>query len=69
MSDYLKEKYFQFVEELDPFRDSSEDPEELPDMLYNLENIRKQLTRDDNMDLYDFLEETIEEFYAAGVEI
>ena len=35
MENFLETRYFDFVNELDPFRDTDEDPETLEDMLYN----------------------------------
>ena len=41
MNDFLKQRYFDFVDELDPFRDTEEDPEDLSEMLYNLLAIKE----------------------------
>lgn len=69
--DELKKRYFDFVDELDPFRDESEDPETLEGMLYNLLAIKEdaEAWAEDDPGLYEVLEATIEQFKAAGIEI
>jgi hypothetical protein len=64
----LKNRYFAFVDELDPYRDTSEDPETLEEMLYNLICIKEDWTELEP-DLLEVLTATIEQFKAAGVEI
>ena len=64
----LKNRYFAFVDELDPYRDTSEDPETLEGMLYNLLAIKEDWT-DLEPDLLEVLTATIQQFKAAGIEI
>jgi cytochrome oxidase Cu insertion factor (SCO1/SenC/PrrC family) len=64
----LKKRYFDFVDELDPYRDTSEDPETLEEMLYNLICIKEDWTEMEP-DLQEVLNATIKQFKAAGVEI
>ena len=64
----LKNRYFAFVDELDPYRDTSEDPETLEGMLYNLLAIKEDWT-DLEPDLLEVLTATIHQFKAAGIEI
>ena len=64
----LKNRYFAFVDELDPYRDTSEDPETLEGMLYNLLAIKEDWT-DLEPDLLKVLTATIQQFKAAGIEI
>lgn len=64
----LKNRYFDFVNELDPYRDTGEDPETLEEMLYNLICIKEDWTEMEP-DLLEVLNATIEQFKAAGIEI
>ena len=64
----LKKRYFDFVDELDPYRDTSEDPETLEGMLYNLLAIKEDWT-DLEPELLEVLNATIQQFKAAGIEI
>ena len=68
MNEFLKQRYFDFVDELDPFRDKEEDPDTLEEMLYNLLAIKEDWTEMEP-DLVEVLDATIEQFKAAGVEI
>ena len=68
MNDFLKQRYFDFVDELDPFRDTDEDPTELNEMLYNLLAIKEDWTEMEP-DLLEVLDATIGQFKAAGIEI
>ena len=68
MEKFLKQRYFDFVDELDPYRDTEEDPETLEDMLYNLLEIKEDW-EDLEPDLMEVLEATIEQFKDYGVEI
>lgn len=68
MSEFLKQRYFDFVNELDPYRDESEDPETLEGMLYNLLAIKEDWTELEP-DLSEVLDTTIAQFKAEGVEI
>lgn len=67
MSDFLRQRYIDFVNELDPFRDEG-DPTELSDMLYNLLCIKEDWTEMEP-ELKEVLDATIEQFKAAGIEI
>ena len=67
MEDFLKQRYFDFVDELDPFRDTDEDPTELNEMLYNLLAIKEDWTEMEP-DLLEVLDATIGQFKAAGIE-
>ena len=64
----LKNRYIAFIDELDPYRDTGEDPETLEEMLYNLICIKEDWTEMEP-DLQEVLNATIEQFKAAGVEI
>ena len=64
----LKNRYFSFVDELDPYRDPDEDPETLEGMLYNLLAIKEDWTELEP-DLLEVLNATIQQFKAAGIEI
>lgn len=66
--EFLKQRYFDFVDELDPFRDPEEDPDNLSDMLYNLLEIKKDWAELEP-DLMGILDATIQQFKAQGVEI
>lgn len=66
--DELKKRYFDFVDELDPYRDTDEDPETLEDMLYNLLAIKEDWTELEP-ELLEVLNATIQQFKAAGIEI
>lgn len=68
MSEFLRQRYFDFVNELDPYRDESEDPETLEGMLYNLLAIKEDWTELEP-DLSEVLDTTIAQFKAEGVEI
>ena len=68
MEDFLRQRYFDFVDELDPFRDTEEDPEDLSEMLYNLLAIKEDWTEMEP-DLLEVLDATIGQFKAAGIEI
>lgn len=68
MNDFLRQRYFDFTDELDPFRDTSEDPETLEGMLYNLLCIKEDWTEMEP-DLAEVLDATIQQFKAAGIEI
>ena len=67
MSNFLRQRYIDFVNELDPFRDEG-DPEALEDMLYNLLAIKEDWTEMEP-ELKEVLDATIEQFKAAGIEI
>ena len=75
MSDYdyeLKEKFFDFMDELDPYRDTeNDDYMSLDGMLYDLLEIRAEANdwKDDDPELYETLEAMIKEFKSAGIEI
>jgi hypothetical protein len=73
MDDYeLKEKFFDFMDELDPYRDTeNDDYMSLDSMLYDLLEIRTEANdwKDDDPELYETLESVIKEFKAAGIEI
>lgn len=64
---FLSKRYFSFVNELDPFRDTDEDPETLEEMLYNLLAIKEDWTEMEP-DLSKVLDTTIQQFKAAGIE-
>lgn len=66
MSDFLRQRYIDFIDELDPFRDTGEDPEDLSEMLYNLLAIKEDWTEMDP-DLLETLNTTIGQFKAAGI--
>ncbi len=66
--DELKNRYFDFVNELDPYRDTDEDPETLENMLYNLLAIKEDWTELEP-ELAEVLDATIAQFKAAGIEI
>lgn len=78
--DELIKAYIDFINELDPYWESYEDPEnvieiELPEMLYNLEeiyeNLSETLSGEFDEDLYyqvEHLKALIARFKAAGVE-
>lgn len=66
--DELKKRYFDFVDELDPYRDTEEDPETLEEMLYNLICIKEDWTELEP-ELLEVLNATIQQFKAAGIEI
>lgn len=66
--DELKSRYFDFVNELDPYRDTDEDPETLENMLYNLLAIKEDWTELEP-ELAEVLDATIAQFKAAGIEI
>ena len=70
MNDFLRQRYIDFVDELDPFRDTSEDPETLKDMLYNLLAIKEEAEhwKDLEPEFYEVLTATIEQFKAYGIE-
>ena len=68
MNDFLKQRYFDFVNELDPYRDTEEDPETLEGMLYNLLAIKEDWTELEP-DLLEVLDATIQQFKAAGISI
>ena len=68
MNDFLKQRYFDFVNELDPYRDTEEDPETLEGMLYNLLAIKEDWTELEP-ELLEVLNATIQQFKAAGIEI
>ena len=69
MSEFLKQRYFDFVNELDPYRDTTdEDPETLEGMLYNLLAIKEDWTELEP-ELLEVLNATIEQFKAEGIEI
>lgn len=71
MNDFLRQRYLDFVDDLDPYRDTSEDPSTLEEMLYNLLAIKEnsEAWSEDELGLYEVLEATIEQFKAAGIEI
>jgi len=73
MNDYeLKEKFFDFMDELDPYRDTeNDDYMSLDGMLYDLLEIKAEADdwKDDYPELYETLESVIKEFKAAGIEI
>ncbi len=66
--DELKKRYFDFIDELDPYRDPDEDPMTFEDMLYNLLAIKEDWT-DLEPELLEVLNATIQQFKAAGIEI
>ena len=68
MSEFLRQRYFDFVNELDPYRDESEDPETLEEMLYNLLAIKEDWNEIEP-ELAEVLDATISQFKAAGIEI
>ena len=68
MEDFLRQRYFDFVDELDPYRDTEEDPDTLEGMLYNLQEIKEDW-EDMEPDLLEVLDATIGQFKAAGIEI
>lgn len=68
----LKNRYFDFVDELDPYRNTEDDQDlTLEGMLYNLLAIKEdsEAWADDDPELYEVLDATIEQFKAAGIEI
>ena len=68
----LKKRYFDFVDELDPYRDTEDDQDlTLEGMLYGLLAMEEDADawKDDDPELYEVLEATIEQFKAAGIEI
>lgn len=70
--DELKKRYFDFVDELDPYRDTEDDQDlTLEGMLYNLLAIKEdaEAWAEDDLGLYEVLEATIQQFKAAGIEI
>lgn len=70
--DELRNRYFDFVDELDPYRDTEDDQDlTLEGMLYNLLAIKEdaEAWAEDVPGLYEVLEATIEQFKAAGIEI
>jgi hypothetical protein len=70
--DELRNRYFDFVDELDPYRDTEDDQDlTLEGMLYNLLAIKEdsEAWADDDPELYEVLDATIEQFKAAGIEI
>jgi len=71
----LADKYYDFVNEYDPYYQESEPVENLSEMLYNLEQINEELTesltRDFDEDLFylaEHLKALIGQFKAEGVE-
>ena len=68
MEDFLRQRYFDFVDELDPFRDTTEDPTDLSGMLYNLIEIKEEW-EEIEPDLEEVLDATIEQFKAYGVSV
>ena len=70
MNDFLKQRYIEFIEDYDPYS-QEETPETLEAMLYNLLAIKEdsEAWADDDQELYEVLEATIEQFKAAGIEI
>ena len=70
--DELKSRYFDFVDELDPYRDTEDDKDlTLEGMLYGLLAMEEDADawKDDFPELYETLEATIQQFKAAGIEI
>ena len=70
--DELRNRYFDFVDELDPYRDTEDDQDlTLEGMLYGLLAMEEDADawKDDDPELYEVLEATIEQFKAAGIEI
>ena len=68
----LKNRYFDFIDELDPYRDTEDDQDlTLEGMLYGLLAMEEDADawKDDDPELYEVLEATIEQFKAAGIEI
>lgn len=68
----LKKRYFDFVDELDPYRDTEDDDYmSLDGMLYDLLETKAEADdwKDDYPELYETLESVIKEFKAAGIEI
>lgn len=67
MKKTLADRYLNFAEDLDPYRNHEEDPqpENLSEMLYNLEEIQKQLDPDD--ELHPVLIELITQFRMEGI--
>jgi hypothetical protein len=69
--DELRNRYFDFVDELDPYRDTEDDKDlTLEGMLYGLLAMKEDADawKDDDPELYEVLEATIEQFKAAGIE-
>ncbi|WP_173431990.1 hypothetical protein [Sharpea azabuensis] len=69
--DELRNRYFDFVDELDPYRDTEDDQDlTLEGMLYGLLAMEEDADawKDDDPELYEVLEATIEQFKAAGIE-
>lgn len=70
--DELRNRYFDFVDELDPYRDTEDDQDlTLEGMLYGLLAMEEDADawKDDDPELYETLETTIQQFKAAGIEI
>ena len=77
--DELTKAYIDFINEYNPYWEAYEDPEnvieiELPEMLYNLEQINKELTESlsaefdkDLFTLQERLKAVIKQFKAKGV--
>ena len=65
--DDIVRMYFDFIDTLDPFRDTDEDPTAPESMLYNLEEIKKgwQFDETDTKKI----NELIAAFKAAGIKI
>ena len=65
----LKKRYFDFVDELDPYRDTEDDQDlTLEGMLYNLLAIKEDWIELDP-ELVEVLDATIQQFKTAGIEI
>ena len=75
MNKTLADRYFSFLDYYDPYRDTTEDPktENLPEMLYNLVEIRKDLEADedpkdwDTRELLDEVKQLIIDFRMEGI--
>ena len=62
----LKNRYLDFIDDLDPYRDKEEDPGTPEAMLYNLIAIKEDWT-DLDPELSETLTELIEQFKQAGI--
>jgi hypothetical protein len=66
MNETLEKLYNDFIEAYDPYY-QEEAPETLEGMLYNLEEINKELD-DNETELIELITNTIGQFKAAGIE-
>jgi uncharacterized protein (UPF0305 family) len=65
MSKTLADRYIDFLNDYDPYRDTELDSETLPAMLYDLEEMKNDFSPDD--ELYPELIELITQFRMEGV--